>query len=126
MQLDKNRQKFIKNLQNFAPKFCDNCGNAFSELDFKVLKQSNINTLLHLRCSSCGNAYMLNVLNPNHGVAGSTRVPVNLDLSHGEEIRKFAGSSAVTDNNALDAYEAFSDENIENKLRKQLNLPKNS
>jgi hypothetical protein len=122
MELNRNQQKFIKSLQNFAPKYCDNCGSAFSEPDFKILKQSNINTLLHLRCSGCGNAYMLNVLNPANGAAGSTRVPVNLDLSSGEEIKKFAGSDIVDENNALDAYEAFSAEDIESKLRQDLGL----
>ena len=112
---------FIKNLQNFAPKHCDNCGYGFSEVDFKVLKRSSINTLLHLRCSHCGSAYMLNVLNPAQGVMGSTRVPVNLDLSNGNEVKKFAGSDMVSDDNAIDAFEALSDVDLEDKLKAELN-----
>ncbi|MBN1915928.1 hypothetical protein JW796_02975 [Candidatus Dojkabacteria bacterium] len=118
-QQDTNKD-FIKNLQHFAPKYCDNCGHAFSEIDFKVLKRSNMNTLLHLRCSSCGSAYMLNVLSPAQGVTGSTRVPVNLDLSSGEEIKKFAGTESISENNAIDAYEALADLDLEEKLKNRL------
>ncbi len=122
MEQTNTNKEFIKNLQNFAPKYCDNCGHAFSEPDFKVLKRSNVNTLLHLRCSSCGSAYMLNVLSPAQGVMGSTRVPVNLDLSSGEEIKKFAGTESISENNAIDAYDALSSDNLEEKLRKELSL----
>lgn len=111
---------FIKNLQNFAPKHCDNCGHGFSEIDFKVLRKSSVNTLLHLRCSQCGSAYMLNVLNPAQGVMGSTRVPVNLDLTNGVEVKKFAGSDMITEDNAIDAFGALSDSELEDKLRAEL------
>ncbi len=125
--MEPEKKNFIKNLQHFAPKYCDNCGHPFEEPDFKILKQSSINTLLHLRCSSCGNAYMLNVLSPANGVVGSTRVPINLDLQNGEEIKRFAGSEIVSEDDAIDVYNALSFENLEDELKAGLKIdPKDS
>lgn len=104
MQNNSDQQNFIKNLLAVAPKHCDNCGAKYSESDFKIVKSSNVSTVLHLKCHTCNNAYMLNVLNPVNGMVNSQRTPVNIDLRNGEEIQKFAGKDSVSPNEAIDLY----------------------
>lgn len=96
------KQKLLKNLLAVAPKHCDNCGHRYSEADFRIVKISPVNTVLHLKCVSCNNAYMLNVLNPVNGMVGAQRTPVNIDLEQGEELQKFAGKESVSRDEALD------------------------
>ncbi|MFQ5493006.1 MAG: hypothetical protein ACE5DX_02485 [Candidatus Dojkabacteria bacterium] len=98
------KQNFIRNLLAVAPKHCDNCGSRYSETDFKIVKSSNVNTVLHLKCHTCNNAYMLNVMNPVNGMVGSQRTPINIDLRNGDEIQKFAGTESVSKNEAIDTY----------------------
>lgn len=100
------QQKFIKSLLTVAPKHCDNCGNRYSENDFRIVKTTNSSIVLHLRCSNCNNTYMLNVMNPINGIVGAQRVPLNLDLLD-QEIQKFAGKEAVSNNDALDIYDTL-------------------
>ena len=100
----KNKQNFIKNLLAVAPKHCDNCGSKYAESDFKIVKNSPISTVLHLRCKSCDNAYMLNVLSPMNGLVGAQRTPVNIDLEQGDEIQKFAGKDIVNRDEAIDIH----------------------
>lgn len=112
---DKDKQNFIKNLLAIAPKHCDNCGSKYLESDFKVVKNSPVSTVLHLRCRSCDNAYMLNVLSPMNGLVGAQRTPVNIDLEQGDEIQKFAGKETVGRDEAID---------IHSKLDKELTKEK--
>lgn len=94
----------LRNLLAVAPKHCDNCGSKYTETNFKVVKSSSSNTVFHLKCSFCGNAYMLNVINPVNGMIGAQRTPINIDLEMGEEIEKFAGKLSVDKNEAIDIY----------------------
>lgn len=115
---EKNKQNFIKNLLAVAPKHCDNCGAKYLESDFKVIKSSSVNTVLHLRCKSCNNAYMLNVLNPASGMVGAQRTPVNIDLENKEELMKFAGKETVNRDEAIDIHEKLSSAMTEDALKK--------
>lgn len=98
-------QKIIKSIMEVAPKHCENCGTKYDPEDFKIMRRSPVNTLLHLKCSSCGNTYMLNVVNPSNGMVGASRMPLNLDLGSSNEFSKFAGSDVVSQDEALDIYD---------------------
>ncbi|MEI7579781.1 MAG: hypothetical protein WCJ58_07180 [bacterium] len=115
------KQKLIKNLLAVAPKHCDNCGNKYEENDFKIVKNSPVSTVIHLKCSKCNNSYMLNVLNPVDGMIGAQRTPVNVDLEHGDEIQKFAGLSGVTRDEAIDVHKQLSADLTKEKLQKLFN-----
>lgn len=97
-------ENLIKSLLAVAPKHCDNCGSKYDESSFKVVKASPSNTVFHLKCPVCGNAYMLNIINPMNGMIGAQRTPINIDLELGDEIQKFAGKPAVNKNEAIDIY----------------------
>lgn len=114
------KQNFIKNLLAVAPKHCDNCGSKYSETDFKVIRSSPANTVLHLRCKVCNNAYMLNVLNPQNGLVGAQRSPVNIDLVYGDELQKFAGQNIIERNEAIDTHKLLSDDMSKEELLKLL------
>lgn len=114
--MDKNvekEQKIIKNIMEVAPKHCENCGNKYRENDFRIMRSSAVNTLLHLKCASCGNTYMLNVVSPMQGMVGASRMPLNLDLYSPNEVSKFAGIEPLEDDEALDIYEQTNPKNFE-------------
>lgn len=100
-------QNLIKNLLAVAPKHCDNCGNRYIEDDFRIIKNSKMLTVFHLKCSKCNNAYMLNVMSAVNGMVGAQRLPVNTDLDKGEELQKFAGKPAVNKDEAIDIFNSL-------------------
>ena len=97
-------ENILRNLLAVAPKHCDNCGSRYSETNFRIVKSSPSNTVFHLKCSICGNAYMLNVINPVNGMIGAERTPINIDLELGDEIQKFAGKASVNKDEAIDVF----------------------
>lgn len=103
-----NDQNSIKNIVSIAPKHCENCGHKYSESDFHLMKSSSINTLFHLKCSNCGNTYMLNIVSPMQGMVGASRIPLNLDLNSVEEITKFAGHKPTEADEAIDIFDDMS------------------
>ncbi|HRN86208.1 MAG TPA: hypothetical protein PK863_02670 [Candidatus Dojkabacteria bacterium] len=113
-------ENILRNLLAVAPKHCDNCGSKYTETNFKIVKSSPSNTVFHLKCSICGNAYMLNVINPVNGMIGAQRTPINIDLEMGEEIQKFAGKPSVDKNEAIDVYNTLPGNLTENDLNKIL------
>lgn len=112
--------KLIKSLLAVAPKHCDNCGARYSENNFRVVKATSSNTIFHLKCSACKNAYMLNVLNPVDGMIGAQRTPINIDLDMGEEIEKFAGGPSVDKDEAIDVFNTLEPNITEAELRRLL------
>lgn len=114
------QKNFIKNLLSVAPKHCDNCGAKYSETDFKVIKNGPASTVLHLKCTTCDNAYMLNVLSPMNGMVGAQRTPVNIDLEQGDEIQKFAGKETVDRNEAIDIHNLLKPELDSEEIKKLL------
>ncbi len=113
-------ENLIRNLLAVAPKHCDNCGSKYSENNFKVVKTSPSNTVFHLKCVICGNAYMLNVINPVNGMIGAQRTPINIDLELGDEIQKFAGRPSVDKDEAIDVYNTLEPSITEDSLKKLL------
>lgn len=123
MQDNFNNQKdenLIRNLLAVAPKHCDNCGSKYHEMNFRVVKSSPSNTVFHLKCNICGNAYMLNVMNPVNGMIGAQRTPINIDLEMGEEIQKFAGKPSVDKDEAIDVYNSLEPSTTEETLKRLL------
>lgn len=114
------KQKFIKHFLTIAPKHCDNCGAKYNESDFKIIKSTPGGFVMHLRCQSCNNTYVLNVLNPGNGLVGTQRSPLNLDLVSDSEIQEFAGKDPVSRNDALDTYNYLSGKLHEQDLQKIL------
>jgi len=98
-------QNIIKSIMEIAPKHCENCGNKYESTDFKVMRSTSINTLLHLKCPKCGTTYMLNVVSPIQGMVGASRMPLNLDLYTSDEMSRFAGKSSTTKDEAISIFE---------------------
>jgi hypothetical protein len=108
----------IKNIMEIAPKHCENCGNKYHEGDFKVMRSTNVNTLLHLKCSKCGNTYMLNVVSPMQGMMGASRMPLNLDLYSPAEVSKFAGVNPTDHDEAIDIFDALEPKKFSSFIKK--------
>lgn len=117
MENIQNDANIIKNIMQIAPKHCENCGHKYSQDDFHLMRSTNVNTLLHLKCSSCGNTYMLNVVSPMQGMVGASRIPLNLDLSGASEVSKFAGKNPTNENDAIDIFDRTSSDNFDSFLK---------
>lgn len=96
--------QILNQAKGIVPKHCDNCGNKYSQSDFSLMNESSQQTTIHIKCHNCNNSYVLNVYNPVAGLIGSSRSHLNLDISDSEELMKFAGSDAISRDQALDAY----------------------
>lgn len=97
----------LEAVKSITPKHCDNCGHKYGEQNFKLVKNDFSHKVIHIHCDSCGNSYLLNIVQPANGMFGSTRSQVNLDLSNVKEMMKFASENAISQNDALDAYNTF-------------------
>jgi hypothetical protein len=113
------QQNILKNIMPVAPKHCDNCGAKYSEGDFRIMKSTNTSVILHLRCRTCNNVYMLNIMNPINGMIGAQRIPLNIDLVD-EEINKYAGKNAVSEDDALDLFDQIHSNIDQEALRRLL------
>ena len=100
---DQKNQSFPSNIKQIIPKHCENCGNKYSDENLKVVRKTEQALLLHLQCASCGHAYMINVVSPNMNFQGSSRIPINTDISSAGEIEKFAGRPSINPDDVLDA-----------------------
>jgi hypothetical protein len=109
-----NLQNVLENVKGVVPKHCDVCGTKYESDSFSLVKDDAKQKVVHIKCQNCGNSYLLNIVNPNHGMVGSSRAHLNLDISNAKELIKFASSKPVSINNALDAYNLFN--SLEDKL----------
>jgi hypothetical protein len=114
--------KILQNIKKIAPKYCDNCGHMYNQNDFNVLKAQESNALLHLKCPSCGNTYVINAFVNNTGY-GSQRMPLVLDLEGSVEIEKFAESDVVSKDYAIDLFDLLNSGEVEKRLAKSLHSP---
>jgi len=119
MPNNSDNQDLLRNILTVAPKHCDNCGSKYDESDFRIMKVAQTSVVLHLRCRSCNNVYMLNIMNPINGMVGAQRIPLNIDLSD-EELDKYAGRSSVTADDALDVFNKIHTNGDINSIRKVL------
>lgn len=111
------QQNLLRNILAVAPKHCDNCGAKYDESDFRIMKTTNTSVVMHLRCRSCNNVYMINIMNPINGMVGAQRIPLNIDLVD-EELQKYAGKSSVTSDDALDLFNKISSNSDQESIRR--------
>lgn len=114
--------KILQNIKKIAPKFCDNCGHMYEQNDFSVLKAQESNALLHLKCPSCSNTYVINAFVNNMGY-GSQRMPLVLDLEGAEELEEFADSEVVSKDYAIDTFNLLNSGILEKRLLKSIEQP---
>jgi hypothetical protein len=58
-------------------------------------------------------------MNPVNGMVGAQRIPLNIDLQD-EEISKYAGKPAITEDEALDLFDKIGSNIDQDALRKLL------
>ncbi len=93
----------LKQLPVVSPKFCDNCGTAHNDNDFKIIGQNDGASILQISCSRCHVLYLLKI-NPNTpGIAVQRLELPNTDITP-EEFDKFAGLPQVDKEEALEAF----------------------
>jgi len=114
-----NQQELLRNILAVAPKHCDNCGSKYDESDFRIMKVTQTSVIMHLRCRSCNNVYMINIMNPINGMVGAQRIPLNIDLAD-EELHKYAGKSSVSADDALDLFDKISSNSDQEVIRRIL------
>lgn len=100
-----------------APKYCEKCGFEYSDDNFQLVQKNNNQAVFHLKCSKCGNTYILNVVSPSPNIMASQRSSLNIDLTEPDEMSKFAGKGAVSKDEALDIFNILKDTDIESLLK---------
>lgn len=116
------KENFIKHFLEIAPKYCDNCGSKYLDIDYKMIKSTPNGFFIHLRCPNCFNTYALNIVNPSNGILGAQKSVLNLDLSSDSEIDKFAGKSMVSKNDAIDIFGSLRSGVSKKELKKKLQI----
>ncbi len=116
LKFDMGNIGILQNIRKVAPKHCDNCGHKYTPDDFTVFKAQETNALVYLKCSNCGNTYVINAFVNSTGY-GSQRMPLVVDLEGPEEIEKFAESEPVSKDEAIDLFTFLSSGQAENYFK---------
>ncbi len=101
-------QYLLADIKKIPPKHCDNCGSKYMPGDFKILKLTKTNAVIHLHCNSCMNTYVINAFSNNNGIS-SQRSNLVLDLKNVKEIQKFSSVVPISKNDAIDMYNYLED-----------------
>ncbi len=124
MKEQKEEQQFLNSIKEITPKHCDACGAKYKLSDLKVVKKQSQNASIHIKCSECGNSYLINIFTPMLGVLGSTRSKIDLDITDPREIMLFASNEVISLNEALDAFNRLSKGNFFQNLFTNINVKK--
>lgn len=81
-------------------KFCDKCGNQYSNSNIEIIQDSNISSIIHFSCSKCKSNHIATFLKP---MGVSSRMQINSDLDI-KEISKFASRSETSLEDILEIY----------------------
>lgn len=107
----------LREARSVAPKYCEKCGERYSDENFHLVQKNDKQSVFHLKCSRCNNTYILNVVSPSPNVMASQRSSLNIDLRGPEEVEKFAGKDAVDQDEALDILNSLKKQDIEKILK---------
>jgi hypothetical protein len=94
--LNSKKDFFIKSIA----KFCDKCGNPYSEKDLEIIQDTNISSIIHFSCSNCKSSNIATYIKP---MGISNRMPINTDLKI-EEISRFASMNETSAEEILELY----------------------
>ena len=114
--IEKIKIKALNEARAVAPKYCEKCGQKYQDHDFNLVQKNNGQSVFHLKCARCSNTYILNVVSPSPHVMASQRSSFNIDLRDAEEMTKFAGQKAVSQDEALDVLNTLEHEDLESLL----------
>ncbi|MBD3280084.1 hypothetical protein GF389_00985 [Candidatus Dojkabacteria bacterium] len=114
------KDQALKEARAVAPKYCEKCGTKYTDQNFNLVKKEKAQAVFHLKCSNCGNTYMLNVVAPAPHMMASQRSSVNIDVNSPEELTKFAGKGSVTRDEVIDIYQKLKTDDIESLLQKSI------
>ncbi len=117
---NKINDQMLKNIRKIAPNFCDNCGTRYAMHDFKIIKVTENSVMIHLKCESCANTYVINAIANQYSI-GAQRVPIVLDLDDVHEIEKFANQAAIDKDEGIDLYNFLGKNDTLDKLFPPLN-----
>lgn len=92
-----------RNFGNLTPKFCENCGAPYNDLDYKIVHENPVATVLLFHCNNCNNSYLVNIIKPA-GIA--SRVGINTDLGSNDDLGRYIGKF-VTADQVIDIYNYF-------------------
>ncbi|NLE31090.1 hypothetical protein GX618_02330 [Candidatus Dojkabacteria bacterium] len=81
-------------------KFCDKCGNPYSENDLEIIQDNSISSIIHFHCAKCKSNHIATFFKP---IGISNRMPINTDLDV-EEIGKFAAMRETSAEEILQIY----------------------
>ena len=126
--MNPNIQQLLAQLKEnpvFAPKYCENCGHQHTHADFSFVGHQNGFLFFRIACTSCNLTYLLRLQTGSAGLAAQ-KLEVNVDISSAQELEKFAGSSKVAKDEALEVYLDIKDMQTLDQFLHLLTLPADS
>ena len=96
-------REFLKQIPDLLPKFCDKCGTRHVESDLEQISTEGNKSTFKLECKSCKNTYLFHISSPLGGVLSAKRFPFKPTITS-KELKKFADSEIIDDNEVLDIY----------------------
>lgn len=114
--IERIKAKALNEAREVAPRFCEKCGQAYSDKDFNLVQKNAGQAVFHLKCSRCSNTYILNVVAPAPNIMASQRSSFNIDLKDAQEMSKFAGQKAVSKDEGLDIINLLQSQDLEKLL----------
>ncbi|MCS7317180.1 MAG: hypothetical protein NZZ41_02505 [Candidatus Dojkabacteria bacterium] len=95
--------KFLKQIPNFIPNYCDRCGAKHSKADVEIVSNSSKNILARLVCKNCGNISMMQVNLSLDGI-NAKKTSVYSDISSKNEVNKFFGLDPISTIEVADVF----------------------
>jgi len=114
--INKVKEQALNEARAVAPKFCEKCGQQYSDESFNLVQKNSNQSVFHLKCPRCSNTYILNIVSPSPNVMASQRSNLNIDLKDAKEMSKFAGKKAVSKDEALDVMNQLETQDLEDIL----------
>ncbi|MDQ6984702.1 MAG: hypothetical protein Q9M91_08550 [Candidatus Dojkabacteria bacterium] len=96
----------LKQTPEVLPKYCDRCGNHYSETDLEQIKSESTKASFRLGCKSCGNSYIFHINTPMNGILSARRFPFKPAITT-KELKKFSKSTTIDTDEVIDLYSSL-------------------
>ncbi len=90
------------------PLYCDKCGSLHNKDNIEIIDKNENLTIIYMMCENCLSKNIMYVIKPLNVI---NKTVINVDLES-NEIKKFAGSKAITTDDILNIYSIIKSKKI--------------
>lgn len=100
---NKNNSDRIEFYLNTVAKFCDKCGNKYTDKNLKIIQENNQSSIIHFNCPKCKSRHVATFIS---SLGLSSRTSINSDLSV-DEISLYSMKNEIQIDEVLDVNESL-------------------